>query len=89
MSEKSKKYRVPRRRGVPWALLAALSLAVYLLLTFDTGEYSIYIIVVTAAVVLLWLARFFRKKNISREYTDISSKLSTYYEERTEREDYN
>lgn len=84
----SKKYRVSNRRGVPWALLGVFSLAIYLWFTFDTGEYNVYIIVITAAVVLIWLARYFRKRRISQQFDDFSNKLSVHYDERIEREDF-
>jgi len=85
----SKKYRVSNRRGIPWALLGALSLAIYLWFTFDTGEYNIYIIVITAAVVIIWLTRYFRKRHVAREFDDVSRKLSVHYDERIKRNDYN
>ncbi len=84
----SKKYRVLNRRGIPWALLGAFSLAIYLWFTFDTGEYNIYIIVITAAVVLIWFARYFRKKHVAKQFDNFSRKLSMHYNERIEREDY-
>ncbi len=84
----SKKYRVLDRRRIPWALLGAFSLAIYLWIYFDTGEYNIYIIVITAAVVLIWFARYFRKRHVSRQFDHFSDKLSVHYDERIEREDY-
>ncbi|MHA1202497.1 MAG: hypothetical protein ACTSQ4_08250 [Candidatus Heimdallarchaeaceae archaeon] len=85
----SKKYRVSYGRRIPWALLGAFSLAIYLWLYFDTGEYNIYIIVITAAVVLIWFARYFRKRHVSKQFDRYSNKLDMHYEERVEREDYN
>ncbi len=84
----SKKYRVSNRRGVPWALLGVFSLAIYLWFTFDTGEYNIYIIVITAAVVIIWLARYFRKRHVSKQFDSLSNKLSVHYDERIERDDF-
>lgn len=84
----SKKYRVSYGRRIPWALLGAFSLAIYLWLYFDTGEYNIYIIVITAAVVLIWFARYFRKRHVSKQFDRYSDKLSVHYDERIEREDY-
>ncbi|MHA1345717.1 MAG: hypothetical protein ACTSVO_06260 [Candidatus Heimdallarchaeaceae archaeon] len=84
----SKKYRVSNIRGIPWVLLAVLSLAIYLWFTFDTGEYNVYIIVITAAVVLIWFARFFRKRHVSKQFDNYSDKLSVHFDERTAREDF-
>lgn len=84
----SKKYRVLDRRRVPWALLGAFSLAIYLWLYFDTDEYNIYIIVITAAVVLIWFARYFRKRHVSRQFDNFSRKLDVHYDERIKREDF-
>ncbi|MHA1591573.1 MAG: hypothetical protein ACTSUP_03790 [Candidatus Heimdallarchaeaceae archaeon] len=84
----SKKYRVSNRRGIPWALLGAFSLAIYLWIYFDTGEYNIYIIVITAAVVLIWFARYFRKRHVSKQFDRFSNKLDVHYEERIERDDF-
>ena len=84
----SKKYRVSNRRGIPWALLGAFSLAIYLWFYFDTGEYNIYIIVITIAVVLIWFARYFRKRHLSRQFDSYSNKLDVHYAKRIEREDF-
>ena len=84
----SKKYRVLDRRRIPWALLGAFSLAIYLWLYFDTGEYNIYIIVITAAVVLLWFARYFRKRHVSKQFDRFSNKLDVHFKERIERDDF-
>ena len=84
----SKKYRVLDRRRIPWALLGAFSLAIYLWIYFDTGEYNVYIIVITAAVVLIWFARYFRKRHNYRQFDGYSKKLDVHYEARIEREDF-
>ena len=84
----SKKYRVSNKRGIPWALLGIISLAIYLWFTFDTGEYNIYIIVITLALLLIWLANYFRKRNISKQFDIYSNKLVEHFDERTEREDF-
>ncbi len=84
----SKKYRVSNKRGIPWALLGIISLAIYLWFTFDTGEYNVYIIVITVALLLIWLANYFRKRNISKQFDIYSNKLVEHFGERTEREDF-
>lgn len=79
---------MPRRRGVPWVLLAVISLAIYIYLTFDTSEYNLYIILITLAVILIWLGQFFRKRYFYKQDRDISHQLSVHFSERLERDDF-